>query len=112
MQYAVIETGGKQYKISKGGVLDVEHLAVEPGSSYVFDKVLLVVEDAKISLGTPYLSDAVVNGKILDHVRGEKIYVGKFKAKSKYRRLTGHRQSLTRVEIGDISVKKSVKKSE
>lgn len=104
MQYAVIETGGKQYKINKGDTIHVESLGLEAGSQVVFDKVLLVVDTGNVQIGTPYLSGAVVNGKVIDNVRGEKIYVGKFKAKSKYRRLTGHRQSLSQVEIADIAL--------
>lgn len=112
MQYAVIETGGKQYKINKGAQIRVESLGVEAGASVNFDKVLLLVNDADIQIGKPYLSNVTVSGKVIDNVRGEKIYVGKFKAKSKYRRLTGHRQSLSHVEISDISLtdKKSSKK--
>lgn len=113
MSYAVIETGGKQYKITKGATLKVESLGLEKGADVKFDKVLLVVQDGAIQVGTPYVSGVTVSAKVLDKARGEKIYVGKFRAKSKYRRLTGHRQELTHIEISDIvHGKKTEKKAE
>ncbi len=96
--FAVIETGGKQYKVTKGDVFDIEKLEGKDGEAVKFDKVLLV--DDKV--GTPTLSGATVTGKIVEHKRGEKIVVFKMKAKKRYQKTQGHRQSLTTVEITDI----------
>lgn len=96
--FAVIETGGKQYKVTKGDVLDIEKLEGKDGETVKFDKVLLVDE----KVGTPTVSGASVTGKIVGHKRGEKIVVFKMKAKKRYSRTQGHRQEITTVEITDI----------
>lgn len=96
--FAVIETGGKQYKVSKGDTLDIERLEEKEGATVKFDKVLLVDE----KIGTPALSGASVSAKIVSHKRGEKIIVFKMKAKKRYQKKQGHRQELTTVEITDI----------
>lgn len=96
--FAIIETGGKQYKVTKGETLDIEKLEEKEGSAIKFDKVLLVDE----KVGTPIVSGASVTGKIIEHKRGEKIVVFKMKAKKRYARTQGHRQELTTVEITDI----------
>lgn len=96
--FAVIETGGKQYKVAKGDTLDVERLEGKEDSPIKFDKVLLVDE----KVGTPTVSGASVSGKIVAHKRGEKIVVFKMKAKKRYQKTQGHRQELTTVEITDI----------
>ena len=106
MEYAVIETGGKQYKTNKGDVLEIESLGeVKTGDEVIFDRVLMLVADGKVELGKPFLPDVSVVASVVENMRGEKIRVSKFKAKSRYRRVTGHRQSLTKVEIKDIVVK-------
>ena len=110
MDYAVIQTGGKQYKVNKGMVLEVENLGTEPQKSLTFDKVLLVVTDGKVQVGKPYVTDFAVSAKVLENGKGEKIRVSKFRAKSRYRRVTGHRQLITKIEITGIeSAKKAVK---
>ena len=102
--YAIIQTGGKQYKVEKGSVLEIEKLS-EKNGSVVFDKVLLVVDGDSIKVGKPHLSDVSVKAKILDTVKGEKIRVSKFKSKSKYRRSTGFRKIMSKVEIENIEEK-------
>ena len=102
MEYAIIKTGGKQYKISKDSVIEVEKLTFKPGEKFSFEEVLLHVIDEKVKLGKPMIKGVVVKATVLEHFKGEKLRIAKFKAKSKYRRVTGHRQSLTKVKILDI----------
>lgn len=100
--YAIIETGGKQYRVSEGDVLDVEKLNVEEGQEVVFDKVLTVVNDGEVRIGKPTLDGAKVTAKVAKHGKGEKIFVFKYKAKANYRKRQGHRQPYTQVEIKSI----------
>lgn len=96
--FAVIETGGKQYKVVKGDTLDIEKLEEKEGATVKFDKVLLVDE----KVGAPSVSGASVTAKIVGHKRGEKIVVFKMKAKKRYQKTQGHRQEISTVEITDI----------
>ena len=98
--HAIIETGGKQYKVTEGDTLFIEKLASEAGENVTFDKVLAVIDGDKITVGTPVGEDASVvkNGK------GKKVIVFKYKPKKGYRRKQGHRQPYTKVTIGKISV--------
>jgi len=100
---AVIETGGKQYLVSPNDKIIIEKLPAEAGSTIDFDKVLLVVSDDSVAIGKPYLTGAKVSGKVLTQQRGEKLTVFKYRAKSRYRRKTGHRQSETIVQITQIA---------
>ena len=100
--YAVIQTGGKQYRVSEGDVLNVEKLAVEAGENVVFDKVLTVVNDGDVMIGKPVVEGAKVTAKVVEHGKGKKILVFKYKAKSNYRKRQGHRQPYTKVEISKI----------
>jgi large subunit ribosomal protein L21 len=101
--YAVIETGGKQYRVQPGQVLLVEKLAGEPGEELSFDNLLMVVKDeGEAQIGTPYVSGAKAVGTVVAQERGKKILVFKYKPKSNYRRRQGHRQWLTRVRIDRI----------
>lgn len=101
--YAVIETGGKQYRVMPGQVLVVEKLAGDPGDELAFNNLLMVVKDeGETQIGTPYVDGAKAVGTVLSQERGKKILVFKYKAKSNYRRRQGHRQSLTRVRIERI----------
>ncbi len=100
--YAIIQTGGKQYRVAEGDVLNVEKLAVEAGGEYVFDQVLSVVNDADVKIGAPVVEGAKVTAKVVEHGKGEKIFVFKYKAKSNYRKRQGHRQPYTQVEIVSI----------
>ncbi len=101
--YAVIETGGKQYKVSEGDVLFVEKLDVNEGENVTFDKVLLVGNDDDVKVGTPVVDGASVEAKVVKNGRAKKIYVFKMKSKKNYRRKKGHRQPFTKVEISKIN---------
>ena len=101
--YAIITTGGKQYKVQEGDVVFVEKLAVEEGSAVTFDKVLAVSNEGKVTFGAPLLETASVNAKVLSHGKGEKIIVFKYKAKKNYRNKQGHRQPYTKVQIEKIN---------
>ena len=101
--YAVIETGGKQYRVTVGDRISVERLAQEPGSEITLDRVLLVGGDGSTRVGTPVVEGAAVTARVDDHIRGDKIIVFKFKAKKRYRRKQGHRQELTRLTITGIT---------
>lgn len=100
--YAIIKTGGKQYKVSEGDTLIVEKLDAEEGANVVFDEVLTYVNDTDVKIGQPLVSGASVKAKVVEHGKGEKILVFKYKAKSNYRRRQGHRQPFTKVEIEKI----------
>ena len=100
--YAIIKTGGKQYKVSEGDTLVIEKLETAEGEEVVFDEVLTYVNDADVKIGKPLVEGASVKAKVVEHGRGEKILVFKYKAKSNYRRRQGHRQSYTKVEIEKI----------
>lgn len=100
--FAVIETGGKQYTVSVGDELDVEKLDVEEGEEVEFPSVLLTSDDGDVTVGTPELDSAVV-GEVVEHGRGDKIEVMKFKRKKGYQRRYGHRQDYTKIKIIDIS---------
>ena len=97
--YAVIETGGKQYKVEQGSVIYVEKLAAEAGNEITFEKVLLV--DGKV--GTPYVKGATVTGNVVKHGKNKKITVFTYKAKKNEKRKLGHRQQFTKVEITAIN---------
>lgn len=99
---AVIETGGKQYLVAPKDKVIIEKLEAAEGDTVTFDKVLLVADDASVNVGKPYL-DSKVTAKVLAQGRGEKLTVFKYRAKSRYRRKTGHRQSQTTVEIQSIA---------
>lgn len=105
MEYAVFASGGKQYKVSVGDVVELEKLEGNDGDSIIFDQVLLHVVDDSIVVGQPVVTGATVVAKILGQIKGEKIRVAKFKAKARYRKVYGHRQHLTRVQVEKISVK-------
>lgn len=100
---AIIKTGGKQYKVSPGQILNVEKLRGNIGDKVEFDEVLSVSDESgKIRVGTPFVKDSRVTGKILGTAKGEKITVFKFKRRKGYRRKTGHRQKYTSVQITEI----------
>ena len=100
--YAVIATGGKQYRVSEGDVIFVEKLAGELDEQVVFSDVLTVVEDGSVKIGTPYLAGAKVTAKVLKQGKDKKILVYKYKSKANYRRRQGHRQPYTKVSIEKI----------
>ncbi len=100
--YAVIATGGKQYRVTKGETLRVEKLAGEEGSTVELDMVLMVADGDKVSVGTPGLDKALVTAKIKSHGRGDKIEIIKFRRRKHSRTQAGHRQSYTEIEVTDI----------
>ena len=100
--YAVIETGGKQYRVHPGDVIDVERLPAAEDSEIVFDRVLMVDNGGDVKIGDPVVAGAQVRGVKLREVRGPKVTVFKMKRRKGYRRKNGHRQDLLRVEIKDI----------
>lgn len=109
--YAVIETGGKQYRVQPGDVISVEKLNVEAGEEIKFDKVLVMGEGADVKVGTPYL-DAAITGKVVENGRGKKVIIYKYKAKKDYRKKQGHRQPYTMVEIIEVGGEKAPAKEE
>ena len=110
--YAIIKSGGKQYRVKKGEKLKLEKLDTEIGKKIVFDEVLSVGEGADLKIGTPYLKDAKVEAKVIDEGKSKKIEVIKFKRRKNYKRNFGHRQHFSMVEITNISVKKAPAKKE
>lgn len=100
--YAIIETGGKQYKVKAGDVIYVEKLAANEGDTVTFDRVLAVRDDKGLVAGTPTVPGAKVTGKVEKHVKGEKIVIFKYKPKKNERRKQGHRQPYTKVTIERI----------
>ena len=101
--YAVVETGGKQYRVAPGDTIDVEYLAVEEGASINLDRVLLVGGDEGITVGAPTVAGANVLADVVTHDRAKKIVVFKYKNKVRSRRRTGHRQAFTRLHIKEIT---------
>ena len=100
--YAIIETGGKQYRVQPGKSISVEKIEGEAGSTVELDRVLLVSEDDKLSVGTPTVEGAKVVAEVTEQGRGKKIIILKYKSKTRYRVKTGHRQSLTKLAIKEI----------
>ena len=102
IMYAILKTGGKQYKVSEGDVIYVEKLGVEDGATVTFDEVLAVGEGDKLTVGAPYVSGAAVTGTVEKTGKGKKINIFKMKPKKGYRRRQGHRQPYTKVTIASI----------
>jgi large subunit ribosomal protein L21 len=100
--YAVLETGSKQYRVAAGDTLEIERLAVEAGKPVTFDRILLVNNDGKLSVGTPTVSGASVVADVVAHKRGEKKLTFKMKRRKGYHKTIGHRQELTVVKITEI----------
>jgi large subunit ribosomal protein L21 len=101
--YAIIETGGKQYRVAVGDRLSIEKLPSDAGAEFTFERVLMVGGDGAPRVGTPVIAGASVSATIEEQYRGTKIVVFKYKPKKRYRRRTGHRQALTRVAITAIN---------
>jgi len=103
--FAVIQTGGKQYRVSQGDRLRVEKLVGDVGATVVFDKVLLVAgaPETEVKVGTPLVSGATVQAEIVSQVRGPKIIIYKFRRRKNYRRKTGHRQLYTELKITNVN---------
>jgi len=101
--YAVIKTGGKQYKVKEGDVITVEKIKKQAGEKVVFDEVLMIGEGKKTEIGTPYLDAAKVYGYVVENGKGDKLIIYKYKAKKDYRKKQGHRQPYSMVEITGIN---------
>ena len=100
--YAIIKTGGKQYRVAEGDVITIEKLEATADETVTFDEVLTVVNDGDVKVGTPLVNGAKVTGTVLEQGKAKKILVFKYKAKSNYRRRQGHRQPFTKVQIKKI----------
>jgi len=107
MEYAVVKTGGKQYKVSVGSIIKIDRLDSEKDKEIILDDVLLWVCDGQIKIGRPNLSDIKIKAKVIDNIKGDKIRVAKFKAKARYRRVTGFRPQITKLRIEGIETAKA-----
>ncbi|WP_022953818.1 50S ribosomal protein L21 [Leucothrix mucor] len=101
--YAIFTTGGKQYRVSQGDVIDIEKLDVEEGASVNFDNVLMINNDDAVQIGAPYVAGGQVTATVTKQGRGKKVEIVKFKRRKHHEKRTGHRQYLTKVEITAIS---------
>jgi large subunit ribosomal protein L21 len=102
--YAVLETGSKQYRVAAGDRLEIERLEVEAGKPFTFDRVLMVNNDGKLTIGSPTVAKASVVADVVKHIRGEKKVAFKMKRRKGYHRTVGHRQELTVVQIKEINI--------
>ena len=100
--YAIVDTGGKQYKVQKGETLRIEKIPGEVGSQVSFDKILMLADDDNVKIGRPVLDDVAVKGHIVEQEKAQKIIVFKYKRRKRYRRKQGHRQQYTAVKIDSI----------
>jgi len=103
--YAVIKTGGKQFKVSEGDTLRVEKLATEIGKTYSVSSVLTLVDGEKVMIGTPLVAGASVNATVISHGRGDKVKIFKMHRRKHYKKSQGHRQSYTEIKIDKIAIK-------
>jgi len=101
--YAIVDSGGKQYKVKKGDILRVEKLAGEAGDKVSFDKILMFSDGENVNIGTPLVENVAVNGHIVGQGKAKKIIVFKYKRRKRYRRKQGHRQPFTAVRIDSIT---------
>jgi large subunit ribosomal protein L21 len=101
--YAIIETGGKQYKVAEGDVISVEKLGVEADSEFVFDKVLVLSNDNGMKIGAPYVEGAKVSATVMCEGKGKKVIVYKYKPKKCFHKKNGHRQPFTKLQINSIT---------
>jgi large subunit ribosomal protein L21 len=103
LMYAIIKTGGKQYRVNEGDVISVEKLDVASGNAVVFEEVLLVEKDGDVQIGAPVVSGAKVEGTVVQQGKEKKVIVFKYKPKKDYRKKQGHRQPFTKVKIDKIN---------
>jgi len=103
MSYAVIQTGGKQYRVAEGDLIEVEKLDIEAGSEAKLEEVLLISDGTKVSIGAPLLKGAAVTAEVVDQFKDEKVIAFKFKRRKGYHRTVGHRRQLTRLKIKSIT---------
>ena len=109
--YAVIQTGGKQYRVSKGDILRVEKIDSEEGASIKLDKVLMVADGDDVKVGTPYVEGGKVTATVVEHGRGDKVKILKFKRRKHHMKRMGHRQDFTKIEITGIAASAPKKKA-
>ena len=109
---AIVEIGGKQLKVEKGQTFLVNRLEKESGKKITFDKVFLIEDKGKITLGSPLIDKVSISASIIDHLKGDKVIVFKKKRRKGYKVKNGHRQYLTKIKIDNISLKKSTAKKE
>ncbi len=102
--YAVVKTGGKEYRISKGDTIRVEKLEGKVGDQVALKDVLMVSQEDQVQFGTPHLTKAVVTGEIIQQIKGRKVLTYKMKKRKNYRRFKGHRQTYTYLKVNDISL--------
>jgi len=102
--YAVVKTGGKEYRISQGDIIRVEKVEGTAGDQVALKDVLMVSQEDQVQLGTPHLANVVVTGEIVQEVKGKKVLTYKMKKRKNYRRLKGHRQTYTYLKVNDISL--------
>ncbi len=100
--YAVIETGGKQYRVAPGETLDIERVDAEPGKSLKLERVLFIANEGKFSVGTPTVANASISADVVEHHRGEKKIAFKMKRRKGFHKTIGHRQELTKIKINEI----------
>lgn len=105
MSYAIIQTGGKQYRVAEGTILDVEKLHVTPGESTTLTDVLMVADGANVTFGTPFVAAASVQAEVVDQWKDEKVVAFKFRRRKGYHRTVGHRRQLTKLKITSITSK-------
>ena len=110
--YAVVQTGGKQYRVSEGDIINVEKLDVEPGSVVTLEQVLIVGGDNGIVVGKPYVAGACVAANVVENGKAKKVVIYKYKAKKDSKKKQGHRQPYTQLQIKSISLRASKKKTE
>ena len=110
--YAIIETGGKQYRVQEGDVITVEKLDVEAGDKIALDKVLLLNNGTELKVGAPYVEGAKVFGEVVENGKGKKVIIFKYKAKKDYRKKQGHRQPYTMIKIESLDGKAPAKAAE
>ncbi|KXL52665.1 50S ribosomal protein L21 [Anaerotignum neopropionicum] len=100
--YAIIETGGKQYKVAEGDIITVEKLGVEAGQDFTFDKVIVLAKDGDVKVGAPYVEGAAVTASVLGDGKAKKVIVYKYKPKKGFHKKRGHRQPFTKLQIKSI----------
>ena len=112
MKYAIVESGGKQYKAVEGGMIEVDRLQLEAGKSLKLEGVLLLVDGDNVTVGTPIIKGLAVNAKVVEHFKGEKTVNFHYKPKKRIRQKTGHRQQYTRLEIKKFETAKKSESNE
>ncbi len=101
--YAVLETGGKQYRVASGDTLEIELLPAAAGQTHTFDRVLLINKEGKVTVGTPVIAGATVKADVVEHIRGDKVISFKMRRRKGYHKKIGHRQELTVVKVTEIN---------